>query len=116
MEEDLALAPGWKIYNHFTCRLDKPKDVVDISSTLNASIKESVRYQMEHGMPLMDILDIRIRKQGKLLTYKKDYEIDFEKFVIYFNNDDYGFYTYNVIISINVLGINESIKTLFDLK
>ena len=71
---------------------------------------------MEHGMPLMDILDIRIRKQGKLLTYKKDYEIDFEKFVIYFNNDDYGFYTYNVIISINVLGINELIKTVFDLK
>ena len=116
MEEDLALAPGWKIYNHFTCRLDKPKDVVDISSTLNTSIKESVRYQMEHGMPLMDILDIRITKQGKLLTDKKDYEIDFEKFVIYFNNDDYGFYTYNVIISINVLGINELIKTVFDLK
>lgn len=116
MEEDLALAPGWKVYNHFTCRLDKKYDNVEIESTLNDSIREAIKYHISHGLPVIDIIDIKVRRQGKLLEYGKDYKIDYNTFTIYFNNKDYGFYTYTVIISINVLAINTLIKQIFGLK
>lgn len=116
MEEDLALAPGWNAYTHFTCRLDKEFDSVNFSGCLNGSIKEAIKYHINHGMPVMDIFDLKVRRQGKLLEYGKDYTIDLNTYDIKFNNHSFGFYTYTVIISINVLGINELIKTVFNLK
>lgn len=116
LEEDLNLAPGWKVFTHFTCQLDKEYDTVDFSGTLNGSLKEAVLYHLTHGMPLIDLIDVKTRRQGKLLEYGKDYEIDFENFVIHFKNKEWGFYTYNVIISINVLYINDLIKEIYKLK
>ena len=48
----------------------------------------------------------------------KDYLVDYETLTIHFNNrdDSYLFFTYSVIISINVLYINELIKQIFHLK
>ena len=116
LEEDLCLAPGWKVYNHFSCQLDKKFDNVKIGTTLNQSIKEAIKYHLSTGRPLVDLIDIKIRRQGKLLLYGKDYTINWNDLQIDFLNKEYGFFTYTVIISINVLYINELIKNIYNLK
>ena len=118
MEEDLQLAPGWKMFTHFSCQLEKRMDIVDFSSMLNQSIKECIKYHLKNGLPLLDMIDIKVRRQGDLLVPKKDYLIDFENLEIHFNNrdDSYLFYTYTIIISIDVLYINQLVKEIFNLK
>lgn len=116
LEEDLCLAPGWKIYNHFSCQLDKEYDSVDFEGTLNTSIREAVQFHLKTGRPLVDLIDVKVRRQGNLLQNMKDYMIDWEHFKINFNNKSYGFFTYKVIVSINVLYINELIKEIYKLK
>ena len=67
-------------------------------------------------MPLIDLIDIKVRKQGTLLFEGRDYTIDFDNFVVKFNNKDYNYYTYSMYISINVLYLNTLIKQIFGLK
>ena len=45
-------------------------------------------------MPLIDLIDIKVRKQGALLFEGRDYTIDFDNFVVKFNNKDYNYYNY----------------------
>lgn len=116
MYEDLNLAPGWNVYNHATCRLDCPEDHVDIGGMLNASMKESILFYRKNGLPLMDIIDVRVRRQGELLASPHHYEIDWDNFRVNFHNKDFGFYTYNIIIIVDTLRINELIKEIFKLK
>lgn len=118
LEEDLNLAPGWQMFNHFSCQLEKQMDIVDFSPTINDSIKECIKYHIQNGLPLLDLIDIKVRKQGDLLVLGKDYLVNYETLTIHFNNrdDSYLFFTYSVIISINVLYINELIKQIFHLK
>ena len=116
MYEDLNLTPGWNVYNHATCRLDCAEDHVGIGGMLNASMKESILFYRKNGLPLMDIIDVRVRRQGELLTSPHHYEIDWDNFRVNFHNKDFGFYTYNIIIIVDTLRINELIKEIFKLK
>ena len=116
MYEDLNLAPGWNVYNHATCRLDCADDHVDIGSMMNASMKESIKYCRRNGLPILDLIDIRVRRQGDLLATPHDYEIDWDKLSVKFHNKDFGFFTYNIIIVIDTLSINNLIKEIFKLK
>lgn len=114
--EDLDLPPGWKIYQHASYQLDKPKDSVNFSDLLDESIQEIINYHLKNGIPLVNFFDIKVRKQGKLIYEGYDYRIDYANRTIYFNNTDYGWYTYTIIIGIDVGYINRMIEKLFDLK
>lgn len=116
MYEDLDLNPGWSVYSHASYTLDKPEDALDFSPLLQESIREVIKYHLKNGIPMLNFLDIKVRKQGTLLPYGKGYEVDFEKLQIQFHNKDYGFYTYTVIISIDTNYINQLIKEIFNLK
>lgn len=116
LHEDLNLSPGWNIYNHATCRLDCAEDSVEIAGLVNASIREAIRYYRQNGLPLLDIIDIRVRRQGELIIPMKDYEVDWDNLSIRFHNKEFGFYTYNIIIIIDTLRINDLIKEVFKLK
>ena len=116
MEEDLNLPPGWKLFHHCNCMLDKPMDSIDFSPMLNQSIKEVILYHLKNGFPLQEAIEIRIRKQGKLIPENSAYKVDWGHLKIYFNNKSYGFYTYNILININILYINNLIKEVFKLK
>lgn len=65
---------------------------------------------------MMDLIDIKIRKQGRTIFYGTDYTIDYEKKTIKFLTDDFGYYTYSVIITVNIDYINTMVKTLLKLK
>ena len=64
----------------------------------------------------MDLIDIKIRKQGKLLIENQDYIIDWKEKIIKFNIKDYRYYTFSMYISINALYVNNLLKELYSLK
>ena len=114
-KEDLMLQPGWHIYNKASCRLDKIKDTVNIAEMFNASIREAIRYHRRNGLPLIDFLDIKVRRQGFLLREGIDYKINYDTFDVHFNNRG-TFFTYRFIICVNVEYVNDLVKKVFNLK
>lgn len=115
LKEDLNIAPGWHLYNQASYRLEKPDDEVDFSQMLNHSIKTAMEYHKLNGLPYTDIIDIKIRRQGKLMHKDQDYFIDWEKYLIRFNSQNM-FFTYSIIVNINIEYINELMKVLYNLK
>ena len=81
----------------------------------NKSILATVKYHQENGLPLFEFLDIKVRQQGKLLREGMDYRIDYHTFDIHFNNKS-TFYTYRILICINIEYINDMMKTIYNLK
>ena len=68
-------------------------------------------------LPLINLIDVKLRKQGRLLREGVDYDIDFNDLVVRFHTGkDYQFYTYSMYISINIEYLNDLIKNLFELK
>lgn len=115
MKEDIDLPLGWNLYASPSCRLENKNDSVDISSVLNDSIKACIKYHKEHGISLMNFFKLRVRKQGKLIEYGKDYTFDLDNFTIHFHNCD-TYFTYKILIMINIEYINELIKDIYRLK
>lgn len=117
MYEDLNLAPGWKVYSHASYILDKENDVLDYSTLLENSISEVIKYHMSNGIPLVNFLDIKVRKQGELLREGRNghYMIDYANNKIHFRNRSYGYFTYTIIISIDAQYINDMIRDIFHL-
>ena len=116
MEEDLNLPPGWKMYFHCSCMLDKVRDEVDISGMMNHSIIEVLAYHLKNGFPIEEAMNIRIRRQGILIEEGRDFKVDWVNQKILFNNKSYGFYTYTIMFNLNILYINNLIKEIFKLK
>lgn len=116
LEEDLNLPPGWKLYNHVSCMLQKVRDDLNFESLINNSIKEVIKYHLKIGSPLGEAIDVKVRRQGELLTPGIDFIVDFKNTTIYFNNKSYGYYTYTILISLNILYINNLLKEIFNLK
>lgn len=114
--DDLALAPGWSMYTHASFQLDKPRDDIDFRPMLKKSIDQAVEYHMKNAMPLINLIDVKVRKQGKLLSEGDDYYIDWDKRTVFFNNKDYGYYTYTIIIAIDTLYINNLLKDIYNLE
>ena len=116
LDEDLHLENGWSLFTNVSFQLEKPDDVMDISSVLNTSIKEAIGYHLSNGLPMLDLIDIKIRKQGALLLQNKDYDLDLKNLEIKFHNQDYGFYTYTMYVCINLEYLNTLIKQVYQLK
>lgn len=115
LKEDLNLQPGWHLYNQASYRLEKPDDEVEITQMLNNSIKAALKYHKENGLPFSDLIDIKIRRQGKLIHKDQDYFIDWNDYKIKFNSQNM-FFTYSIIICVNIEYINDLMKALYGLK
>lgn len=115
LKEDLNLQPGWHLYNQASYRLEKPDDEVEFLQMLNNSIKAALKYHKENGMPFSDLIDIKIRRQGKLIHKDQDYFIDWDNYKIKFNSQNM-FFTYSIIICVNIEYINDLMKVIYQLK
>ena len=113
-KEDYNLAPGWHLYNQASCRLEEINDHINIKEMLNSSIQKAITYHLENGLPTLEFLDIKVRRQGELLHEGKDYFIDYNTMDVYFHNDTI-YYTYKIIINLNVGYINSLVKELYHL-
>ena len=116
LREDWNLKTGWSQYNRATCGLSKVRDNINFSSLLSPAISTAIKYYVDHNYYVGEIVDIRIREQGRLMSPGTEYMVDFEKLEIHFNNKDYGFLTYTIMICINPEIINNLIKKEFNLK
>lgn len=124
LRDDWDLAVGWNQFSRVSCRLSKAYDKVSFDNILNPSIIAAVRYcesrkysaELVTRFDTTDIINIKIRKQGKMIYEGVDYEIDYEAFTIQFKNTDFGYDTYTLMVCINIGNINEITKTLFALK
>lgn len=115
LQEDLHLQPGWVLYNRAGVRLEDPNDTLNIDSMLNLSIRTAIDYHLKNGLPMMDLIDLKIRKQGRLVRYGEVYTMDWETKNLKFINQD-TFHTYTILICINIEYINNLMKTLYKLK
>ncbi len=114
-QEDIDLPMGWKLYASPSCRLEDKNDSVDIGSLFNDSIRSTIKFHRERGIPLMEFFKLRVRKQGKLLQYGKDYTVDLDNYRINFINCD-TYFTYKILIMLNVEYINNLIKDIYKLQ
>lgn len=114
LKEDLNLQMGWHLYNRASYRLETEDDVVEFDSMINSSIRESIDYHIKNGLPVFDFIDIKIRKQGKLIHAGNDYDIDFEKRQIRLHSQN-TYYTYTILVCINIEYINNLMKTIYKL-
>lgn len=114
LKEDLNLLPGWRLYNSATCRLDTLTDEICINELLNDSIRKVLEYHRKNGLPYLEFLDIKVRKQGKLLSSKTDYTIDYDTLNVTFAEPT-TYHTYKFLICVNVEYINDFIKTIYKL-
>ena len=113
--EDVDLPLGWNLYASPSCRLETPDDELDISSVLNNSLKTAIKFHLDRGIPLTQFFKLRLRKQGKLMEYGKEYTFDPETYNIKFIHCN-TYYTYKILIMINVEYINELVKDIYKLK
>ena len=115
LRDDLNLRPGWQIFNRGSFRLEKEDDTVNLDELLNNSIRETLKYHQENGLPLFDWLDIKLRRQGVPIIEGKDYFIDWKTHKVHFTDQD-TYHTYSIIICVNVEYVNNLVKTLYNLK
>ena len=114
--EDLDLPPGWQMHSYTSYILDKPEDSADFSTIIERSIIELLDYHRKNAMPFLNFFGVRVRRQGELLLEGKDYEIDYDNLVVHFHNKDYGWYTYSIIVVVDVAFINDELKEIFHLE
>ena len=114
-QDDVDLPVGWKLYASPSCMLEKPDDTIDISSLFNDSITQAFKFHIERGIPVNQFFKIRVRKQGKVLQYGKDFEFDPRTFKVTFHNCN-TYFTYKIILMLNIEYINNLIKDIYKLK
>lgn len=115
LKEDYDLKPGWRLYNSASCRLETKDEIICIDELLNDSIRKVLEYHRKNGLPYLEFLDIKIRKQGRLLRANLDYEIDYDTLNVKFATPEI-YYTYKFLICVNVEYINDFIKNIYNLK
>ena len=116
LKEDWNLQTGWTQYNRATCGLSQKKDTINFSTLLSPAITAAIKHYTDRNYYVGEIVDIRIREQGRLMSPGTEYYVDFDKLDIHFNNDDYGYLTYTIMICINPEMINNLIKKEFKLQ
>lgn len=115
LREDWNLQTGWSQYNRATCGLSQKYDKINFSTLLSPAITAAIKYYVDRNYYVGEIVDIRIREQGRMMSPGTEYAVDFENLNIQFFNKDYGYLTYTIMICINPEMINNIIKKEFKL-
>lgn len=115
LKEDLNLQQGWNLYNRGSYRLEDINDTVSFDQMLNDSIRSTMKYHEDNGLPMKDFMDFKLRKQGKPMHEGIDYTIDWKHKLIHFHKQS-TYYTYTIMLCLNIGYINNLIKTIYKLK
>jgi hypothetical protein len=115
LKEDLQLHQGWSLYNRGSCRLESEDEKLNFDQMLNDSIREALKYHKTNGLPYQDFIDFKIRRQGVPIHEGKDYDIDWNNLTINFHHQN-TYYTYTIMLCLNIEYINNLIKSIYKLK
>ena len=113
--DDINLPLGWKLYASPSCRLENENDEIDLSSLFNKSIKTCLKFNIDRGIPPVEFFKIRVRKQGKIIEEGRHYKFDFHNYHLKFINCN-TYYTYKILIMLNIEYINNMIKNVYNLE
>lgn len=116
LKKDLQLDAGWELYNRVTIILEQKHDVMSISNQLDSSIWTIIQYHFDHGIPLTELIKLKIRKQGREIQEGVGFKVDYKEQKIHFYNQDYGYYSYCILFCVNRFYINQLTKDLYQLK
>ena len=78
-------------------------------------MKSAIKFHMERGIPLGEFLKIRVRKQGNLLQDGVDFTFDPDTLKIKFHKCS-TYYTYKILLMVNIEYINNLVKDIYNLK
>ena len=115
LREDIDLPLGWHLYASPSCRLEERNDTINLSELLAESIKTAIKFHLDKGIPLLEFFKIRIREQGRLLQEEVHWKFNPETYDLEFINCS-TYYTYKILIMINIEYINKLIKDVYELK
>lgn len=110
--EDLNLAAGWQVYGHASYILEKKHDVVSYANLVQGPVRDIIDYHLENDLPMCNLIDIKVRQMGRLILQGRDYEVNYKTNEVIFNNDEWGFDTYTIIVASNVAYTNDMTKML----
>ena len=115
LEEDLHLQQGWILYNRGSIQLEDPNEEIDLTPLLNTSINAAIDYHLKNGLPLCDLIDLKVRKQGELIREGKEYQLCWADRRIKFINQD-SFHTFSFYACVNLEYINDLVKKVYGLE
>lgn len=112
---DTQLPEGWKLYKSPMYKVDYTNrvDEMDISSLLNSSLTACLKYHKDHNINNNIFIHISVMKDNVALERGKDFEIDFDKMILYTyktNNTS----TYRLFIYVNPSYINNLISSIYE--
>lgn len=116
MKKDLELDAGWEMFHRVTIKLEKPEDELSFNVMLNGAIWSAIEYHLDHGIPMDELIKIKIRKQGRVVREGVDFDVDYKKRKLLFHNHDYGYYSYSIVFCINRLYLNQLAEDVYKLK
>lgn len=116
--DDIQMPPGWNMYISPMYKVDYTgvSDQLDFSSLINVSLKEAIKYHIDHNIPLDTFIQAFVMKDNKKMDITKgEYEIDFENLILTTHNAN-EVSTYRLIIYVNTMYINNLVADLLDAK
>jgi hypothetical protein len=115
LNEDYNLQHGWHLYNRVSLLLENENDTLNLDQLLNDSILSTIKYHLDNGLPIYEFLDIRVRRQGNPIHEGRDYTIDWNTRELTFVEQN-TYYTYSIIVYVNVEYVNDLIKKIYNLE
>ena len=116
MRDDFNIREGWSLFNSPMVMLENYKhDTVNFKKALNNSILTVVKMHRDRGVPIDQFIEIKVRQQGKLLRNGVDFIVNWDTLDIDFYKCT-TFYTYKIMIYIDVKYINDLLKDEYGLK
>lgn len=107
---------GWNLYTAPIYMVDPTAvpDELDLKEVFNNSMINAIEYHKEHAMPISMFLKPIIMKNNTKLEEYVDYEMDYDKYILYTHDCDPDA-TYRLIIHVNTLYVNELVGNIIDI-
>lgn len=105
---------GWTILSWPIFKLEYGKNSISIDNVLNDSLRATIDYHLEHGIPMEKFIMIQFRENGEIVTDEL-YYIDWKERMLVLGNPNVR-KTYRLIISVSIDYINNLIKELYNLE
>ena len=111
------IADGWSVYAAPMYMVDTNNypDELDISSQFNNSMRKMIEHHKENGIPLSVFIIAVVMKDNEQLVEGRDYVVDYDNMMLYtYKLNEYS--TYRLILHINTLYVNSTLKEIMDLE
>lgn len=106
---------GWNVYTAPMYAVDNDtRDILNIEQVLNNSIISTIKYHIEHGIPIELFCKIEVMKDNRYLIPLTEYDVNYNTLELITKNCNMNS-TYRLIVHINTEYVNSLVSDIFDL-